>query len=139
MRFYLVTIMITFLYSTSCSSQSVEEEKERLFSVVTLPEEIYPIETLEDWYPNGDGYYLSRYELKDDKIYSQVRNQLKSNESFKPLPFGDEIIDDLIFEYVDENDEGYYYLIFNRNDPRDIQMIVLNTTKKELLFLISYQ
>ncbi|MGD1961871.1 MAG: hypothetical protein ACFB2Y_23655 [Fulvivirga sp.] len=137
MRYFLVTA-IFFSLNLSCSSQNIEQEKTELLSAIELPEDLYPIESLEEWYPNGDGYFLARYEL-EGAIFESAKSQIKKVEKINNLPFGDEIIDDLIFDYVEEDDNGYYLLNYNRNDPRDIKMIVLNETKNELIFLISYQ
>ena len=139
MKIYYVIIGL-LLSSISCSSQSIDDEKKELLSTVSLPQEVRPVETTEEWYPNGDGYYLSRFSLKDDEVYYHVVDELKlDHNNLRSLPFGDEILDNLIFEYVDDNDEGYYSLIHNKNDQRDIKMIVLNDTKRELIFFISYQ
>lgn len=137
MRYFLIAAIV-FLLSTGCSSQDIEKEKTELLTAITLPEDLYPIESLEEWYPNGDGYFLTRYELKES-IFNDVKSQIKQVKEIRDLPFGDDIIDNLIFEYMEEDNKGYYYLNYNRNDPRDIKMIVLNETKKELIFFISYQ
>ncbi|UII27581.1 hypothetical protein LVD15_03910 [Fulvivirga maritima] len=138
MKYCISFGILMILSCTSCSSQNIDKEKERLLALTEMPENIYPFETYDEWYPNGDGYFLARYRLNKGN-FIDIKNRIKKLSGVKKLPFGDEIIDNLIYEYVDEEDQGLYYLEFNKNDKRDIHMILLDETKGELIFMISYQ
>ncbi len=56
------------------------------------------------------------------------------------MPFaGDVFIDNLILEFVEEDDDGVYLLENDEVDPRDMRLIVLNRTKMELIIMSSRQ
>lgn len=134
----VLSISIFCLY-TGCYPQNRDTERSELLSVVELPRDLKPIEETNEWYPNGDGYYLARFLFEDKKSLKDIKSQLLAISNINELPFGDEIIDGLIFEYLEDEDEGLYLLNFNRKDPRDIKLIVFNETRKEIIFLLSYQ
>ena len=140
MRKSILLTLLFVVFIISCKSQNEADSIiKELQSEVKLPSSLKPIETLSEWFPNGDGYDLIRYEITDQPLFARINHQFKSDPRYMALPFGNEIIDDFIFEYVNQADHGLYRLEYNKNDQRDIKMVVLNTTKKELIFFISFQ
>lgn len=141
MKFILYMLFIAlFILSCSGDKSQIKTEKMEMKIVggIHLPISLEPKEILEDWLPNGDGYLIHRYSI-EKSIYNEVFNQLK-NESAHDLPFEDDVfIDNLIYEFVDDTDQGVYKLINDEEDHRDMMLIVLNGTKMELIIMHSRQ
>jgi hypothetical protein len=131
----LICLILALFITSNCSSPERKYERFSFFSAVRIPRNLYPIEELEEWCPNGDGFYLARFLIEDETLVQNLKNDILGNNG-QDLPFEGEIIDDLIIEYLDKSDQGYYLLNIDQNDPGDIKLIVLNLTTQELIFLI---
>jgi len=111
---------------------------QKLTGGIYLPTLLEPIEVRDELLPNGDGYLVHRYSI-DENLYTNILNQFEKDK-IRKLPFADDIfIDNLIYEFVDDSDQGDYTITSDKEDPRDIMVVVLNSTKKELIIFNSKQ
>ncbi len=106
-------------------------------TLASLISGLHPVETVEDSYPNGDGFKLNRYSLSQ-KECSQAERLIKDLK-YMTLPIGDSIMDDLIFDYVSDDDEGWYVSEHNPDDERDVRLVLVNKSRLELIIFESYQ
>lgn len=135
MRLIILLSVITFL--TFCSRKK-DDVNIKNIAGINIPENIEPAEIRNEILPNGDGYLVHRYSISV-KMYEDFENQLRTL-GVSELPFSDTIfVDNLIFEFVNENDEGLYRIINDEEDPRDILLTVLDKSKMELIIMLSKQ
>ncbi len=141
--------MKTILYFAILSlffrcGQTTRTKKEQTLSTkevagILVPNSIVLLDSASEFMPNGDGYLIYRY-LIDESLYSDISQQLKKKENIRSLPFkNDDVIDNLIFDFVGEKDEGSYFLENDNEDPRDILLVVLNKSKMHLVVMASRQ
>lgn len=134
--FLVITLYVSFV-SCSNKKRNLEERIVQLKTVggVNIPVALEPTEIIDELLPNGDGRLLHRY-LINEALYEDISNQLTMEG--RPLPFAENVyIDNIVYEYLDENDRGVYKLVNDQEDPRDIHLIILNETRMELIILIS--
>jgi hypothetical protein len=100
-----------------------------------LPDSLIAFDVVDETDGSGDGYLVHRYKIKEENI-----SELKLQREFYSLPFKkNEVIDNRIYDYLDEGDQGYYSVSrFDREDPRDQMIVVLNSTRMELTILMTF-
>ncbi|MBX2897711.1 MAG: hypothetical protein KF763_19880 [Cyclobacteriaceae bacterium] len=102
---------------------------------LVLPDSLIAIDIVDESDDSGDGYLVHRYKISEENI-----SELKLQREFSRLPFKrNEVIDNRIYDYLDEGDHGYYSVIrFDKEDPRDQMIVLLNSTRMELTILMTF-
>jgi hypothetical protein len=115
----------------------VKSERTKFVGGIEIPEALVASVTSEEWLPNGDGYRVHVYDLDDKKTIDNILHRLEALGS-KPLPFGtNEVIDNLIYDYMEEGELGSYLLQNDAEDPRDALLVVWNSTRGQLIVFLS--
>lgn len=99
--------------------------------------DLIPFETMEEWYPNGDGFKVVRYRLSELQL-KEAEKWIKKLD-YRNLPISDDMMDQLIFDYIGEQDEGWYVSEQNPDDPRDVEVVIVNRSRAEFVSFISIQ
>jgi len=95
---------------------------------------------LLDTLPNGDGHTLVAY--KFNKLTQENIDYLKK-VALKPLPISKIDIQKIDYNRIPEkyfrSDAGYYiYELLSTHDPRDYQVLIIDTVKKMLVLYYQY-
>jgi len=132
-----MTRTIAFISFLLLSCQPNKKESFNTVEVggLILPDTLIASEQVKEMHPNGDGYLLYNYKI-NRKLIEEVRPQ----KDFASLPFKqNEVVDNRIYDYLSDQDEGYYIIRhLDDNDPRDQMVVVLNVTRMELTILMVY-
>jgi hypothetical protein len=129
MNFILVLVIAVWQCSPKQSSDK--------FPWITIPEGATAVNSYEESFPNGDGYRMVIYSLDMDAM-KNIEDQLNGLHS-NPLPITNEVIDDVVYKHLRDTDHGSYKIEHNKNDVRDIYLVILNKTQNSLLLLVSFQ
>lgn len=118
----------------SCSSEGVIEQ----LINTNLPENIRPIQTIESSNSHDTDYKIVRYSI-DEGFINLVEENVNPEYKFRlPLEKRD-ILDPIILKYVSEADEGFYVCRHDYDYEEDMSMVIVNRTKKELIYFRAYQ
>lgn len=100
-----------------------------------LPDSLIAFDIVDETYSNGDGYLVHRYKIKEKNI-----TELRLQREFTRLPFKrNEVIDNRIYDYINDGDQGFYSVNhFDKEDPRDQVIILLNSTRMELVIFMTF-
>ena len=108
---------------------------------ISLKDFDYSIDVFEEeWCPNGDGHTLVAY--KFNKLTQENIDYLKK-VALKPLPISKIDIQKIDYNRIPEkyfrSDAGYYiYELLSTHDPRDYQVLIIDTVKKMLVLYYQY-
>jgi hypothetical protein len=102
---------------------------------IFLPDTLLPASEINERYDSGEGYVVQNYKIDDDII-----DRILDQKHFDSLPFmKNEVIDNRIYDYMADEDSGYYSVVqLDDKDPRDQIVIILNTKRMELTIMIVY-
>jgi hypothetical protein len=132
----LIILMLLLICCRKEKSNDFVANEQKTIAGLLLPDTLRPIEVIDEPLENGDGVRLHRYQL-DSSLYLDLEKQMRSFSSME-LPFRpNEYIDNLIYDYVDDTDFGYYILKHDQEDQRDLLLIVLNKSRVELTIILS--
>jgi len=112
-------------------------EPKKIVADIALPITLEPFEVHDEWLSNGDGLLIHRYHL-DATLYEDIEKQLNKAKASK-LPFAVNLdVDNKIFDFIDDNDQGLYLITYDPEDDGGSTLVVLNYSKMELTVLMSY-
>lgn len=78
---------------------------------------------------------MHRYKI-DEGLYDEIAFQLGEH---KNLPFAvEDVIDNRIYDFMDDEDSGIYRVWNDKEDPRDALLVVLDRTRMELIIMLSH-
>jgi hypothetical protein len=123
-------ILIIFTFFSCSFKPKYLEQMNNQFSLNVKKESVSVIYEKETWGPNGDGFYVAKLSFKNRIDVQEILNQ----RNFNSLPIKEDLPISEIHQELNYLTKGFYLVRIDKNDPRDFEIVVIDSNNNELTF-----